>query len=343
MSNRSSRSASPNRYVGQRLGALRLADAGRAEEQERRQRPVRVVEPGLGDAHDVGDRLDRFVLADDLRRAARRRRRRGRAGRRSRNASDSPLLRRGTRRSTVAGASIGPLAACLTAQLAGRKPARLAGERRVADVAPLQVDARPAARRGRTGSGAGPPAGAATSIRMRRVCGSAGSRTRQDVEQVGEAAVALLQDAQRLGRRSRPSTRTSRRSTYGLSTCGDAQVERRADAGEEQAEQVVEVEDVVALAAACLRIASSRSSHWPTYDMPEISRCGDSSQTLLLVDVRLLAVGDAAVDALVQRRPSCRPAAGRRAAPAGGRARRAGGAVRRPRASRSTARSSSSG
>ena len=51
--------------LGQRAGQLRLADAGRAEEQEAADRPVRVAEPGAGAPYRLGHRLDRLVLADD--------------------------------------------------------------------------------------------------------------------------------------------------------------------------------------------------------------------------------------------------------------------------------------
>ena len=50
---------------GQRAGQLRLADAGRPEEQEAADRPVRVLQAGAGAAHGVGDGADRLVLADD--------------------------------------------------------------------------------------------------------------------------------------------------------------------------------------------------------------------------------------------------------------------------------------
>ena len=50
--------------LGQRPGELGLADAGRAEEEEGADRPVRVGEPGARAAQRVGDRLDRLVLAD---------------------------------------------------------------------------------------------------------------------------------------------------------------------------------------------------------------------------------------------------------------------------------------
>ena len=50
--------------LGERPGELGLADAGRAEEDERADRPVGILEPGAGAAEGVGDRLDRLVLAD---------------------------------------------------------------------------------------------------------------------------------------------------------------------------------------------------------------------------------------------------------------------------------------
>ena len=51
--------------LGQRAGQLGLADAGRAEEEERADRPVGVAEAGARAAQRVGDGLDRLVLADD--------------------------------------------------------------------------------------------------------------------------------------------------------------------------------------------------------------------------------------------------------------------------------------
>ena len=50
---------------GERLGQLGLADAGRAEEHERADRPVRVLQAGAGAAHRGRDGLDRLALADD--------------------------------------------------------------------------------------------------------------------------------------------------------------------------------------------------------------------------------------------------------------------------------------
>ena len=51
--------------LGQRPGQLGLADAGRAEEQEAADRPVRVAEPGPRAADRLGDGRHRVVLADD--------------------------------------------------------------------------------------------------------------------------------------------------------------------------------------------------------------------------------------------------------------------------------------
>ena len=51
--------------LGERAGELRLADAGRAEEDERADRPVRVLQAGARAAERVRDRGDRLVLADD--------------------------------------------------------------------------------------------------------------------------------------------------------------------------------------------------------------------------------------------------------------------------------------
>ena len=49
----------------QRFAQLRFADAGRAEEEERADRPVRILKSAAASAHGVGDRVDRFVLSDD--------------------------------------------------------------------------------------------------------------------------------------------------------------------------------------------------------------------------------------------------------------------------------------
>src|SRR3954449_10373242 len=48
--------------LGERLGKLRLPDAGRAEEDERADWALRILEACPGTAHRAGDRLDRFVL-----------------------------------------------------------------------------------------------------------------------------------------------------------------------------------------------------------------------------------------------------------------------------------------
>ena len=50
--------------VGQRARQLGLADAGRAEEHEAADRPVRVLEPGARAADRARDRRDRLLLAD---------------------------------------------------------------------------------------------------------------------------------------------------------------------------------------------------------------------------------------------------------------------------------------
>ena len=51
--------------LGERARRLRLADAGGAEEDERADRAVRILQSGAGAAHRVGDRLHGLVLADD--------------------------------------------------------------------------------------------------------------------------------------------------------------------------------------------------------------------------------------------------------------------------------------
>ena len=50
---------------GQRARELGLADAGRAEEDERADRPARVLEPGARATNGVRHGGDRLVLADD--------------------------------------------------------------------------------------------------------------------------------------------------------------------------------------------------------------------------------------------------------------------------------------
>ena len=51
--------------LGERARELGLADAGRPEEDERADRPVRILQPGARAAQGVRNRLDRLVLADD--------------------------------------------------------------------------------------------------------------------------------------------------------------------------------------------------------------------------------------------------------------------------------------
>jgi hypothetical protein len=65
MSMRTIAFSSSNRKFGERLGQLGLADAGGAEEHERADRPVRVLQAGAGAAHGLGDGLHRLALADD--------------------------------------------------------------------------------------------------------------------------------------------------------------------------------------------------------------------------------------------------------------------------------------
>ncbi len=50
---------------GERLGQLRLADTSWAEEDERADRPVRVLKPGARTANRLRDGLDSFALPDD--------------------------------------------------------------------------------------------------------------------------------------------------------------------------------------------------------------------------------------------------------------------------------------
>ena len=49
---------------GERLGELGLADAGGAQEDERADRPVRVLQAGARAPHRRGDGLDGLALAD---------------------------------------------------------------------------------------------------------------------------------------------------------------------------------------------------------------------------------------------------------------------------------------
>ena len=51
--------------LGERARQLGLADAGRAEEDEAAERPVRILQAGAGAPDGVGDGGDGFVLADD--------------------------------------------------------------------------------------------------------------------------------------------------------------------------------------------------------------------------------------------------------------------------------------
>ena len=51
--------------LGQRAGRLSLADAGGAEEDERTDGAVRVLQAAAGTAHGVGDRFEGLLLADD--------------------------------------------------------------------------------------------------------------------------------------------------------------------------------------------------------------------------------------------------------------------------------------
>ena len=51
--------------LGQRAREFGLADAGRAEEDERADRPIRIRQTRARAQDRFGDRVDRFVLADD--------------------------------------------------------------------------------------------------------------------------------------------------------------------------------------------------------------------------------------------------------------------------------------
>ena len=51
--------------IGQGLGQLGLADTGRAEEDERPGRTLRVLQAGSGTADRLGDGVDGVLLADD--------------------------------------------------------------------------------------------------------------------------------------------------------------------------------------------------------------------------------------------------------------------------------------
>ena len=60
-----SASSLPNMNSASALASSRLADAGGAEEDERADRALGILEPGAGAADGLGDRVDRLVLADD--------------------------------------------------------------------------------------------------------------------------------------------------------------------------------------------------------------------------------------------------------------------------------------
>jgi len=65
MSSRTSARSFVEHELGERAGELGLPDAGRAEEDERADRAVRVLEARTCPAERVRDGLDRRVLADD--------------------------------------------------------------------------------------------------------------------------------------------------------------------------------------------------------------------------------------------------------------------------------------
>ena len=57
--------SSSNRNSARARASLGFADAGRAEENERADGPIRVLQTAAGAAHGVGHGVDGFVLADD--------------------------------------------------------------------------------------------------------------------------------------------------------------------------------------------------------------------------------------------------------------------------------------
>ena len=63
--------SSSNRNSASARGELRLADARRAEQQERAQGPRGLLQAGARAAHGLADRLDRVALADRRARAMR--------------------------------------------------------------------------------------------------------------------------------------------------------------------------------------------------------------------------------------------------------------------------------
>ncbi len=65
MSSCSERVLAAEHELGQGLGQLRLADARGAQEDVDTDRPSRVLQPGAGAAHRLGDGLDGLVLAHD--------------------------------------------------------------------------------------------------------------------------------------------------------------------------------------------------------------------------------------------------------------------------------------
>ena len=195
------------------LAVSRLADAGRPEEQERGQRPVGVVEPRLGDADHVGRRLDGLVLADDLRPGALENLVPVEPGPAVEEGERQPALglelledtvacdvdngSNGSGFTVLAVESRPPVGVGLDRQ-AREHAGRLAGERR-----PCRSYRRCRSMTAGSTSRSNPQRCLPSKLPLyadqdaQRV-GVGRLADRQDVEQVGEAAVALLQDAQRL-------------------------------------------------------------------------------------------------------------------------------------------------
>ena len=248
---------------GQGPGALRLPDPGRSHQQQRGQRPVRRVEAGLGHRHHVGQRLDRRLLADHALAqgrehvAARQLAAAVQQGQRQPRALVKLLVDR------VAGHRRAPV---LQRQVVEERRA-LAGELGVAGVAPLQVDDR---RQDVGVEGASvpdlqaPPDPRQDAPRGRGV----GRLDPQHVELVGQSAVALGEDPKRLGRHLRQHAHVAP-PHVGLQHVGGRHRAVVGGAGPVQAEEVVEVQHVVA------ESRFAQNAQQPFFPLPDVGHAGD--------------------------------------------------------------------
>ena len=137
MSNRVSRSCEPNRNSARAFASLRLADAGGADEQQRRDRPVRPRQARLHRREQIDDQVDRFRLADDARGEPVARVARGRAAPPDRCiARGSPVSRVNA---SYTSAIAAPARAVAVADQVVEEPQRPAGVRGVGGVAAVQA------------------------------------------------------------------------------------------------------------------------------------------------------------------------------------------------------------